>query len=232
MQRAYEKHGFFSFSERGRNRELYCLKHGESGINTVCRVLQVSRRELRTSEGAKKLGLHGIIADDTAKLPFVSWEEERVEFVRDAVIQIENAYVERWEGLPTLYTGKNTNVRVFEEIIGFPPYAALIKPRKRRIDDIVRCEGAFDVLVEGDIVSVSEDQNERTLVLDDGTGAVSLVLREKEKEAHIQFGMPIKARGNVVVSEKGSVVLMAEEIKILGEAFIIHGMKDFLCRYT
>ncbi|MBK5190779.1 MAG: hypothetical protein JJE19_04710 [Methanosarcinales archaeon] len=227
MQREYEKHGFFSFSS-SRNRELCCVKHGESEINTVCRVLNVSRKEIRTKEGDKKIVFRGIIADDTAKLPFVSWAE-REELVKDTVVQIEDASVKRWKGLATLYIGENTNVSVIEEDIGFPGYGELIKPKKRSIGEIVGCEGAFDVIVEGNIVSISAGATKRTLVLDDGTGAVFIELRDKEKG--IYFGMPVKARGNVVHSEKG-FVLMVEEVKISGETFIITEMNNFLCRYT
>lgn len=227
MQRKYKKHGFFSFSD-GENRELWCLKHGESEINTVCRVLEVSRKEIRTREGEKKVILNGIVADDTAKLPFVSWEE-RAELVKNTVVQIENAYVKRWQGMVTLYAGKNTKVCVIENDIDFPSYAELMKPKKRTIEEIIGCEGAFDVIVEGDIVSISEEEKKGARVLDDGTGALFLILREKEE--HILFGMPVKARGNVVESEEG-YVLMAEEVKIRGEEFIIEEIKNFLCRYT
>jgi len=227
MQREYEKHGFFSFSA-GRNRELCCVKHGESEISTMCRILDVSRGEIRTKEGDKKFVLRGIIADDTAKLPFVSWAE-REELVKDAVVQIEKASVKRWKGLPTLYIGRDTKVRIVGDDIAFPRYAELMKPKKRTIGEIVRCEGAFDVIVEGNIVSIVEEPN--GLVLDDGTGAVFLKLKDKEKEERVYFGMPVKARGNVAYSENG-YVLLAEEIKTSGAAFIITGMKDFLCRYT
>lgn len=229
MQRKYGKHGFFSFSDSG-VRELSCVKHGESEINTICRVLEMARKEMRTKGGDKKGIIHGIVADDTAKLPFVSWEE-REELVKDKVVLIENAYVKKWKGLPTLYAGKNTNVREIEEDIGFPSYADLIKPRKRSIAEIVRCEGAFDVIVEGDIVSILEEADKRVPVLDDGTGAVYLVLRERETEKRISFGLSVRARGNVADSEKG-YVLMAEEVKIRGEEFILNGIKNFLCKYT
>ncbi len=229
MQREYEKHGFFSFSV-GRNRELCFVKQGESGISTICRILDVSRGEIRTKEGDKKYALRGIIADDTAKLPLVSWAE-REELVKDAVVQIENASAKRWKGLPTLYIERNTKVSIIGDDIAFPRYAELIKPKKRTIGEIVRCEGAFDVIVEGNIVSAAEKPDGRTLVLDDGTGAVFLKLKDEEKEEHVYFGMPVKARGNVAYSENG-YVLIAEEIKTSGEAFIITGMKDFLCRYT
>jgi ssDNA-binding replication factor A large subunit len=206
------------------------VKHGESEINTICRVLELARKEIRTKGGAKKGILHGIVADDTAKLPFVS-SEEREELVKDKVLLIENAYVKRLRGLPTLYAGRNTNVREIEEDISFPSYADLIKPRKRSIGEIVRCEGAFDVIVEGEIVSIFEEAAQRVPILDDGTGAVYLVVRERETEKHLTFGLSVRARGNVVDSERG-YLLMAEEVEIRGEEFILNGIKNFLCKYT
>ncbi|MBE0516897.1 MAG: hypothetical protein IBX41_05840 [Methanophagales archaeon] len=229
MHRAYNKHGFFSFSDSG-VRELSCVKHGESEINAICRVLELSRKEIRTKGGVERGVLHGIVADDTAKLPLVSWEE-REELVKDRVVLIENAYVKRWKGLPALYAGENTNVREIEEDISFPSYADLIKPRKRSIAEIVRCEGAFDVIVEGEIVSIVEEAAKRVPVLDDGTGAVYLVLRERETEKRLTLGLSVRARGNVVDSEEG-YVLMAEEVEMRGEEFILNGIKNFLCKYT
>jgi hypothetical protein len=239
MQREYKKHGFFNFvplPSDSRNRELWCLKHGESEINCVCRVLEVSRKEIRTKEGEEKVVLNGIIADYTAKIPFVSWEE-RAQLVKDKVVQIENAYVKRWKGLATLYIGKNARVSEIDKDIDFPGWTELTKPKKRMIEEIIGCEGAFDVIVEGDIVSVSlsGEENRREMVLDDGTGAVFLRLKEKGKEKEekerILFGTPVKARGNVVAVES-NYVLIAEKVKMKGEGIIIEEMKNFLCRYT
>ena len=242
MQREYKKHGFFSFvpspSDSGsRNRELWCLKQGESEINSACRVLEASRKEIKTKEGEKKVVLNGIIADYTAKIPFISWEE-RTQLVKDKVVQIENAYVKRWKGLATLYIGKNARVSEIDKDIDFPSWAELMRPKKRTIEEIIGCEGAFDVIVEGDIVpiSLSEKENRRRRVLDDGTGAVFVELREKGKEKEekesILFGTPVKTRGNVVIAGKNSYVLIAEKVKVKGEGMIIEEMKNFLCRYT
>jgi ssDNA-binding replication factor A large subunit len=206
------------------------MRPGESGINTVGRILEVSQEEIKTNTGNKKIVSQGIIADETAKLPFISWAELEA-LTKDAVVHIENAAVKRWKGLTTLYVGKDTKVRVIEDASVFPSSAALQKPKKRAIREVVRCEGAFDVIVEGNIVAISAEQNNRTFVLDDGTGAVFLVLRDKEKEAHISFGMAVKARGNVVESENG-YALMAEDMRLSSDAFILNEMKNFLCKYT
>jgi ssDNA-binding replication factor A large subunit len=230
MQREYRKHGFFSFSI-GRNRELQCMKPGESEISAVGRLLEVSRREIRTNEGDKRAILHGIIADETAKLPFVSEVEERGALLKDAVVQIENATIKKWKGLPTLYIRKDTTVHIIEDDTEFPGCAALTKPKRKTIRDTVKCEGAFDIIVEGNIVSIVEEQDKRTMVLDDGTGAVFLQIRDKEKAARISFGMQVKVRGNVVESENG-YVLIADEVRLSGEAVVLNEMKHFLCKYT
>jgi len=236
MQREYKKHGFFSFvPSDSRNRELWSLKHGESEINSVCRVLEVSRKGIKTKGGKEKVILNGILADYTAKIPFFSWEE-REELRKDKVVQIGNAYMKSWNGLATLYIGRNTSVSVIEEEIDFPGWTELMKPKKRAIEEIVSCEGAFDVILEGDIVSVSPigKENRKKMLLDDGTGAVFLELREKEKEAGILFAMPVRARGNVVAEEpqNGYVLkLIAEKVKMSDEKFMIKEMRNFLCRY-
>ncbi|MBN1762870.1 MAG: hypothetical protein JW878_07350 [Methanomicrobia archaeon] len=230
MQREYRKHGFFSFST-GKTRELKCIKPGESEIGTMGRLLEVSREEIRTTEGDKRVILQGIIADETAKLPLVSEVEERGALVKDAVVHIENATVKRWKGLPTLYVRKDTSVHVIEDDAEFPGYAALTKPKRKTIRDTVKCGGAFDVIVDGNIVSIAEERDKRTMVLDDGTGAVFLQIRDKEKAARISFGMQIKARGNMVESEDG-YVLIADDVRLSGEAVILNEMKRFLCKYT
>jgi ssDNA-binding replication factor A large subunit len=229
MQREYRKHGFFSFST-GKNKELQCMKPCESGIDTMGRLLEVSQTEIRTTEGDKRAIIQGIIADETAKLPVVS-DAERGALLKNTVVHIENATVKKWKGLPTLYIRKDTTVHVSEDDVEFPGYAALIKPKRRTIGDTVKCEGAFDVIVDGNIVSIAEERDKRTMVLDDGTGAVFLRIRDNEKAARISFGMQVKARGNVVESENG-YVLIADEVRLSGEAVVLDGMKRFLCKYT
>ena len=207
------------------------MKPGESDISTVGRILDVSQKVIRTNEGDKRAVLQGIIADETAKLPFVL-NTEREALVKDAVVHIENASVKKWKGLPTLYVEKDTAVHVIGDNVAFPSYTALIKPNQRTIRDAVTCGGAFDIIVEGNIVSISEDADGRMLVLDDGTGALFLKLGDEDKEGRISFGMQVKVRGNVMESENGSYVLMAEQVRSSGEALVLHEMKHFLCKYT
>jgi ssDNA-binding replication factor A large subunit len=229
MPREYEKHGFFSFSS-GKSRELQCIKPGES--DTTGRVLEVSRGEIRTSEGGKRAILQGIIADETAKLPLIADETAaREALVKDAVVQIENATVEKWKGLPTLYIRKDTKVHVIKDDSEFPGYAMLTAPKRRTIGETVECGGACDVIVEGTIVSIAGDAAEGAWILDDGTGAVTLRIKDEAKGTGISFGVQVKARGNVLELENG-YVLVAEDVRISDDALVLSEMKNFLCRYT
>lgn len=225
MQREYKRDGFFCFAPQDSvTQEIRCLKPGESGINTICRVLEVATKKIRGKEGQQKVVLTGVIADHTAKLPFVSWQHARV--VQNSVVQIENAYVKRWKGLPTLYIGKNTYLQ--EQDIEFPGYAELSKPKKRTIKDIVGCGGAFDVMVEGDVVSSAAKGNR--WVLDDGTGAVFMDIGEAGVD--ISFGTPVKTRGDVVEESDYEYVLIAEKVKVIGDELVIRALRQFLSRYT
>ena len=229
MQREYKKQGFFRFTpaEGGGARELWCLKPGEGGINTICRVLEVSPRELTLKDGRRIEILEGVIADYTAKMPFFSWVAAQEELKQDRVIQIGNAYVRRRSGLVTLYIGRNTELR--EKNIHFPAYDELDKPQRRDIGDIIRCQGAFDVTVEGDIVGVAEDR----VLVDDGTGALFMVLSDaKDSSAkRLSFGTPVIARGNVML--RGSeYILTASELKIKDEKHLLEELMEFMARYT
>ncbi|MCD6210381.1 MAG: hypothetical protein J7J01_05755 [Methanophagales archaeon] len=231
MQREYKKQGFFRFTpaEGGGARELWCMKPGEGGINTICRVLEVSPRELTMKDGKRIEILEGVIADYTAKMPFFSWVAAREELKQDRVILIENAYVRRWSGLVTLYIGRNTELR--ERNIYFPTYDELNKPQRRDIGDIIRCQGAFDVIVEGDIVGMAGDR----VLVDDGTGVLFMALDDdsgvKRLSLSLSFGTPVIARGNVMV--RGSeYILMARELKIKDDKHLLEELMEFMARYT
>ncbi|MBN1454777.1 MAG: hypothetical protein JW945_00785 [Methanomicrobia archaeon] len=231
MQQSYDKHGFFRFSG-GESRGLRSLRSGETGITTVGRVLEVARRELQTKDLGRKRVLYGVLADESAKVPFIAGMAH-AELVKNSVVTVENASVKQWQGLPTLYVGASASLRVLGTDIEFPTYAELIKPRMMQIGELHRGDGACDVLIEAAVISVTTDKSpvDRTVTVDDGTGAISLIVRDKEQGALIRFGMGLRARGNAVCSGDGCV-FMAEEMKEQSEAILIHELKSFLCRYT
>ena len=233
MQQIYGKHGFFKFSG-GESRELRSLRCGDTGISTVGRVLEVAPRELPMKDRSRKRVLYGVIADESAKLPFISGMA-REELARNSVVAIENASVKRWQGLPTLYVGTSASLRVLGTNIEFPSFAELNRPRKMQIGELLSGDGACDVLIEAPVISVStlveKSQGERTVTVDDGTGAISLILRDRAQEELVRFGSGLRVRGNAVCSGDGCV-FNAEDVKEQSEAILIPEIKSFLCRYT
>ena len=232
MQQFYGKHGYFRFSGGGESRALQSLRAGETGVTTIGRVLEVAPRELQTKDRGIKRVLYGILADESAKLPFIA-AVAHGELRRNSVVAVENASVKRWQGLPTLYVGASASLRILGTEIEFPSFAQLIKPRMMQIGELLCGDGACDVLIGGALISVSagQSQDDQKVTVDDGTGAIFLIMRNQEQKELIRFGMGVRARGNAVCSDDGCV-FMAEEIKEQSVAILIQEMKSFLCRYT
>ncbi len=233
MQQIYGKHGFFRFTG-GESRGLHGLRSGETGITSAGRVLAIARRELQTKDRGRKQVLYGILADESAKVPFIA-ATTHTELTRNSVITVKNAAVKRWRGLPTLYLSAAASIRVLGTDIKFPSSAQLHRPRMIRIGELLRGDGASDVLIEASVVSISvstgENTEKRTVTLDDGTGAISLIVPEKEQKELIRFGTGVRARGNAIRSED-RIVFVPETVEEQSEAILIHEMKSFLCRYT
>ncbi|MHC1566345.1 MAG: hypothetical protein ACXQTD_01045 [Candidatus Syntropharchaeia archaeon] len=190
---------FFHFISRGRKRLLEDLRNGEKNVDLTFRILKVEEKILR--DGRKIFT--GVIADLSGKLPFTSWVESP-EFIPENILHVENAYVKEWHGIPCVYIGKSSRVsRVDDKKM--PLASELSKPRKKRISELIEKDGALDVIVEGDILSVKRGSGkimrcprcERILydnscsihgevegvsdlrikaILDDGTGALMLIL--------------------------------------------------------
>ena len=230
MQREYEQHGFFRFTGDITSRDLWCLKPGETVACTVCRVLEVARREMHTQAGRSREVLHGIVADTTAKVPFLS-AVEREAPVKDSVVLVTNAVVKRRNGLPTIYFTEETSLQFLTAETEFPPAGELLKPRRRTVGDTIRCGGAFDIVVEGSIISHLAAAPEPRVVLDDGTGAVYLVLPEKMRDRSVYFGMPVRVPGNVVL-RRDAYILLATSVRAESEASLLPELNSFLCRHT
>lgn len=178
-------------------KKLAELKDGDVNVNTAFNILSIEPREIITKDGSKKI-LNGIGADDRTKAPFTSWVL-LPELVAGNTIEVKNAYVRSFRGVPTLHINENSKVKKLEKSIEFK------EPKKVMIRDIIESEGAFDVVIEGNILSVRPGSGLITrcpecsrviqksmcrvhgkvdekldmrikAIIDDGTGAMTLVL--------------------------------------------------------
>ncbi|VVB88662.1 Uncharacterised protein [uncultured archaeon] len=178
-------------------KKLAELKDGDLNVNTAFNILSIEPREIITKDGSKKI-FNGIGADEKTKAPFTSWVL-LPEIAAGNTIEVKNVYVRSFRGVPTMHINENSKVTKLEKRIEF------IEPQKVMIGSLIETEGAFDVVIEGNILSVrpgsgliarcpecfrviqksmcrvhgkvEEKMDMRVKsIIDDGTGSMSLVL--------------------------------------------------------
>ncbi len=109
------------------------LKSGDMGVSVVCRILEAMQMNIETKNGPKDI-ISGVIADESARLPFTSWVVSPVIAAKN-VVRIENAYVKVWQGIPTVNIGEHTNVAKVDDVL--PPDTELSAPKRLTIYAII-----------------------------------------------------------------------------------------------
>ncbi len=173
------------------------LKDGDINVHTEFTILNLEPREINTKDGTKKI-LSGIAADDETKLPFTAWIL-LPELAAGSAVEVKNTYVRSFRGVPTLNINETSIVTKLDKKIEYKVIG------KVKIGDIVGKDGAYDIIIEGNILSirpgsglvarcpecsrviqkgicrvhgkVDEKVDMRIkAIIDDGTGALTLVL--------------------------------------------------------
>ncbi len=184
-------------NQESMQKKLSELKDGDVNVHTMFTILNIEPREIKIKDGIKNI-LSGTGADDNTKLPFTSWVI-LPELTVGNTIEIKNAYVRSFRGIPALHINENSTVAKCEKKLQYN------EQQKVRIEDIIEKEGAFDVVIEGNILSVRPGsgliarcpQCSRVIqksicrvhgkvdekmdmrikaIIDDGTGALTVVL--------------------------------------------------------
>ncbi len=179
------------------------LKEGEPAVHTVIRIMESGQQEINTKNGPRTI-VTGIAIDSSAKLPFTSWVPSP-ELTAGNTVEIKNAYMRSWQGIPTINMGEFTSISHPETPINDSDIAGVLDHVPIRLDKITYRDGAFDVSIEGNIISVRpgsglitrcpecnrviqknicrvhglvEGRNDMRIksILDDGTGALAVVL--------------------------------------------------------
>jgi replication factor A1 len=179
------------------------LKEGEPAVHTIMRIVESGQQEIDTKNGPKTI-VTGIAVDSTAKLPFTSWVPSP-ELSTGNTVEIKNAYMRSWQGIPTINMGEFTSISHSDNLIDDSDIASVMDPIPIRLDKITDRDGAFDVSIEGNVISIKpgsglitrcpqcnrviqknicrvhgsiEGRNDMRIksILDDGTGALTVVL--------------------------------------------------------
>lgn len=240
-------------------KKLSEIRGGEVNIHTEFRILEIEPREITTKDGVKNI-LTGYVANGDTKLPFTSWVI-LPELETGNVVEVTNTYVRSFRGIPTLNISENSKVTKLDKNIEYN------EPSNIPIGELIQRDGAFDVIIEGNILSIkpgsglvfrcpecsrviqkstcrvhgnveSEPDMRIKAIIDDGTGALMLVLdseltqkvcgltiedaqkiakasmSQKTVEEDVNrklFGKIISARGNMSKGDFG-VTLVAKEV--------------------
>ena len=178
-------------------KKLAEFKDGDINVHTEFTILIIDFRDINTKDGTKQI-ISGIIADEETKLPFTSWIINP-ELAVGNTVEVKNGYVRSFRGIPTL------NINEGSKILKLPQNIEFKEKLGSRIEDIIEKDGAYDIVVEGNILSirpgsglinrcprcsrviqkgmcrahgkVDEKADMRIkAIIDDGTGAMTLVL--------------------------------------------------------
>jgi replication factor A1 len=179
------------------------LKESEPCVHTVIRIMESSKQEINTRNGPRTI-VTGIALDRSAKLPFTSWVPSP-ELAAGNTVEIKNAYMRSWQGIPTINIGEFTSISYPETPINDSDITRIMDPTPIRLDKITDRDGAFDVSIQGNVISIRtgsglitrcpecnrviqknicrvhglvEGRNDMRIkfILDDGTGALTVVL--------------------------------------------------------
>jgi replication factor A1 len=183
------------------------LKSGIGLVDVTVKVLSVKEREVDI-EGNKKKVYSGIIADESGKAQFTAWHDFKLK--EGDVIKIAGGYVKSWRGIPQLTFDEKCKVEKLDS-----KNITEIKTRKYKLWEVVERGGVLDVEVEGTVIEVREGSGliircpecnrvlvdgkcrvhggvngvfdlRAKIVLDDGTGAINVIVNRSLTEKLIQ----------------------------------------------
>ena len=180
----------------GGDRTLLELEPGDRGRNVEVQILEVEQETIDGRDGETEI-LSGVIADESARLPFTDWDP-RPEIAEGAQLRLEDVYVREFRGVPSV------NLTEFTEV-GPAEVTVRDDPPESDIGAAVESGGMFDVVVTGNVLEVrdgsgliqrcpecgrladggqcrthgevdAEDDLRIKAILDDGTGTVTAIL--------------------------------------------------------
>ncbi len=230
--------------EVGGDRSLADLRVGDRGRNVEVRVVEVEQRTIDGRDGETDI-LDGVLADETARLPFTDWEP-REQLREGESVRIENVYVREFRGVPSVNVSEFSTVETLDREVQVAESGTRMGVR-----EAVGTGGVYDVELEGTVVAVrdgsglvqrcpecgrviqngecrshgqvdGEDDLRTKAILDDGTGTVTVVL-QRELTGEVYGGDLDDAREQARDAMDREVV--ADEIRerIVGRAFRARG---------
>jgi len=207
-------------------KKLRDVANTDLSVSSVAVILEFSHRNVNV-RGEEATIVEGVLADETAKLPFTSWVPlDGLDI--GSTIRFEKASVRMFRGVPSLNLNDNTTINVVDastEELPFTFESANMVPESIPICEIMEKDGMFDVIALGNIISIRPGSGiiircpdcNRVIqkntcrahgtvegvkdmrikaILDDGTGAISVMLNRELSE--ITYGRSMVEAENTI----------------------------------
>ncbi|SIR11917.1 replication factor A1 [Haladaptatus litoreus] len=228
----------------GGDSSLADVRPGDRGVSLELTVLEVEDKVIDGRDGETEIK-SGVVADETARLPFTDWEA-RAELTEGATVRADNIYVREFRGVPSINFSEFTTVEPISRDVDVNDSATKLSVR-----EAVETGGAFDVEVTGNIVAVrdgsgliqrcpecgrvvqkgqcrshgqvdGEDDLRVKAIVDDGTGTVTAIL-DDELTAEVYGGGLEQAREQARDAMDQEVVADTIREKIVGHEYRVRG---------
>ncbi|MFW6320314.1 MAG: Single-stranded DNA binding protein [Halohasta sp.] len=133
----------------GGEADLIDLEPGDRGRIIDVRIEDVESRTIDGRDGETEI-LSGVVADETARLPFTDWEP-RPEIEAGADLRIEDVYIREFRGSPSVNLSEFSTVEPLSEPVGVTDAAPRLS-----LAEAVDSGGLFDVEVVGNVLEVRD----------------------------------------------------------------------------
>ncbi|MCL7411810.1 MAG: Single-stranded DNA binding protein [Methanosarcinaceae archaeon] len=233
-------------------KKLRDVVNTDLSVSTVAIILEFSHRNVNIKNEEVTI-VEGVLADETAKLPFTSWISLDGLDIGNT-IRIEKASVRMFRGVPSLNFNNNTTITAVDtstEKMPFTFESSNKAPKPTLISEIMENDGMFDVVALGNIISIRPGSGiiircpecNRVIqkstcrvhatvegvkdmrikaILDDGTGAVSVMLNQELSE--IIYGKSMVEAEDIIQKAISQEAVFEDMRKVLtGKYFAIRG---------
>jgi len=183
------------------------LREGDRGFELKAMVLDVEERNVKV-QGVDKTVFSGVMGDASGKIQFSAWSDFGLK--EGDVLGIRGGYVKSWRGIPQLSFDDRGDVEKLDGS-GFPSKDEILASASITIEEMEERGGSVDALVNGIMIDVKDGSGlisrcpecNRVLqrnacrvhgevkgemdmrvkgVLDDGTGALTVILNRELTE--------------------------------------------------
>ena len=230
--------------EVGGETALAALDPGDRGRTVDVHVVEVEARTINGRNGETDI-LSGVLGDESGRLPFTDWNPHDV-ITEGADLRLEDVYVREFRGVPSVNLSEFTTVTELTE-----PVSVRESAPRRSVREAVSSGGQFDVEIVGNLLEVrdgsgliercpdcgrvvqngqcrshgdvdGEDDMRVKAILDDGTGAVTVVLDRDLTEA-VYGGTMAEAREQAREAMDKEVVADRIRTEVVGREYRVRG---------